>query len=51
MITIELGQTYGMGSIKELMQTIEELKSMGMSDEDIQATLNRSKESEVKPND
>ena len=46
MITIELGQTYGMDSAKELMQTIEELKRMGMSDEDIQAILDRSKKSE-----
>lgn len=46
MITIKLGQTYGMNSAKELMQTIEELKRMGMSDEDIQAILDRSEESE-----
>ena len=44
MINIELGELYGMDSIKELMQTIEELRSMGMSDAEIQAILERSKE-------
>ena len=44
MINLELGELYGMDSIKELMQTIEELRSMGMSDIEIQAILDRSKE-------
>ena len=43
MITLELGQLYGMDSEKELMQTIKELKNTGMSDGDIQAILDRSK--------
>ena len=43
MITLEMGQLYGMSSEKELMQTIKELKSTGMSDDDIQVILNRSK--------
>ena len=49
MITLELGQLYGMDSEKELMQTIKELKNTGMSDGDIQVILDRSKtESEDK---
>lgn len=49
MITLEIGQFYGMSNEKELMQTIKELKNIGMSDDDIQAILNRSKlESEDK---
>ena len=48
MITLELGQLYGMNNEKELMQTIKELKNTGMSDNDIQVILDRSKtESEV----
>ena len=43
MITLEMGQLYGMNSEKELMQTIKELKNMGMSDNDIQIILDRSK--------
>lgn len=44
MITLKMGELYGMESEKELMQTIKELQDMGMSDEDIQALLDRSKE-------
>lgn len=44
MINLELGELYGMDSIKELMQTIKELQDMGMSDAEIQAILERSKE-------
>ena len=44
MITLELGELYGMESEKDLMQTIKELQDMGMSDENIQAVLDRSKE-------
>ena len=48
MITLEMGQLYGMNSEKELMQTIKELKNAGMSEDDIQVILDRSKtESEV----
>ena len=43
MITLEIGQLYGMNNEKELMQTIEELKNIGMSDNDIQVILDRSK--------
>ena len=49
MITLEMSQLYGMDNEKELMQTINELKNMGMSDNDIQDILDRSKaESEDK---
>lgn len=52
MTTLEMGQLYGMNNEKELMQTIKELKDMGMSDNDIQVILDRSKtESEVQDAD
>ena len=44
MINLELGELYGMDNVKELMQTIKELQDMGMSDAEIQAILERSKE-------
>lgn len=44
MITLEMGELYGMESEKDLMQTIKQLQDMGMSDEAIQAILDRSKE-------
>lgn len=44
MITLEMGELYGMESEKDLMQTIKELQDMGMSNENIQAVLDRSKE-------
>ena len=44
MITIELNELYGMENEKELMNTIQELKAIGMTDEEIQECLNRSKE-------
>ena len=43
MITLEIGQLYGMNNEKELMQIIKELKNTGMSDNDIQIILDRSK--------
>lgn len=43
MINLEMGQLYGMNNEKELMQTIKELKDIGMSDNDIQVILDRSK--------
>ena len=49
MITLELGQLYGMANEKELLQTIKELRDIGMPDKDIQDILDRSKaESEDK---
>ena len=44
MITLKMGELYGMESEKDLVQTIKELQDMGMSDDDIQAVLDRSKE-------
>lgn len=48
MINIELseleGNMYGMGSTKEFLQGIEEMKRSGFSDAEIQKILDRSKE-------
>lgn len=44
MLTLELGELYGMSNEKELLDTIEQLRKFGMSDADIQAVLERSKE-------
>jgi hypothetical protein len=43
MISLEMCQLYGMSSEKELMTAIEELRKMGMPDDDIQGILDRSK--------
>ena len=42
MINLELGNNYGCDNQDELLTTIESLKSMGMSDEEINEILNRS---------
>jgi DNA-binding transcriptional MerR regulator len=42
MINFELGNNYGCDNQDELLATIESLKSMGMSDEEINEILNRS---------
>lgn len=42
MINLELGNNYGCDNQDELLATIESLKSMGMSDEEINEILNRS---------
>lgn len=42
-IKLEMGELYGMNSIDEVMQTISDMQMIGMSDEDIQAVLDRSK--------
>ena len=42
MINLELGNDYGCDNQDELLATIESLKSMGMSDEEINEILNRS---------
>ena len=44
MINIKLGELYGMKDVKELMQTIQDLQNMGMSDTEIQEILDKSKE-------
>jgi transcriptional/translational regulatory protein YebC/TACO1 len=43
MISIDLCQFYGTDSEKELMTAIEELRKIGMPDDDIQGILDRSK--------
>ena len=43
MINLELGELYGMDSVKELVHTIKELHDIGMSDSEIQMILERSK--------
>ena len=47
-IIIELGQLYGCNNQKEVLDTIYNLKAIGMSDDDINEILNRSKEGETK---
>lgn len=42
MINLELGNDYGCDNPDELLATIESLKSMGMSDEEINEILIRS---------
>jgi len=42
MIYLELGNNYGCDNQDELLATIESLKSMGMSDDEIDEILNRS---------
>ena len=42
MINLELGNNYGCDNQDELLATIESLKSMGISDEEINEILNRS---------
>ena len=41
MITIELGELYGLADERELINTITELKQIGMADVEIQDLLNR----------
>lgn len=48
MVTLEIGQLYGMNSINEVLNAIKELQDSGMSDADIQAVLDRSKDSTCK---
>lgn len=48
MVTLEIGQLYGMNSINEVLDAIKELQDSGMSDADIQAVLDRSKDSTCK---
>ena len=49
MITLKLGELYGMKNEKELLDNIAWLQSMGMSDEDIQKILDRSLEENCPP--
>jgi len=43
MITLELGESYGMDSYEDLLDTIKVLKEHGWSDSEIQEVLDRSK--------
>ena len=43
MINIDLRETYGMKDIKEVMRTIQDMKSKGFADEEIQMYLNLNK--------
>ena len=47
MINLEIGELYGLESERELMEAIQFCRNMGMSDGDIQAVLDRSKEGET----
>ena len=44
MINLEIGELYGMESERELMEAIQSCRTIGMSDAQIQAILDRSKE-------
>lgn len=43
MIDIELGEMYGMDSYKDLVETINYLKRLGFTDNEIQKILDKSK--------
>lgn len=42
-INLEIGELYGMQSINEVIETISEMKKIGMSDDEINIVLERSK--------
>lgn len=44
MIKIDLGELYGCKSYEELIQTINYMKRMGLSDKQMQELLNKSKD-------
>lgn len=46
MINLELGQLYGCNNQNELLDAIDNLKAIGMSDEEINKILERSKDGE-----
>lgn len=48
MISIELGELYGMDTPEELIKAIDSLKNHGMTDAEIQEVLDRSKEGKDK---
>lgn len=43
MLTLEMGELYGMDSYEDLMDAIKELKEHGWNDSEIQEVLDRSK--------
>jgi len=46
MISLELGELYGCDSQEELLQCIENMRSIGFSDEEINQMLEESKQKE-----
>ena len=44
MLKLVIGELYGMDSIEQLMSTIQDMRNLGMTDEEIQKVLDRSKE-------
>ena len=49
MLKLVIGELYGMDNIEQLMSTIQDMRNIGMSDEEIQAVLDRSKEGKNDP--
>lgn len=43
MLKLVIGELYGMDNIEQLMSTIQDMRNLGMSDEEIQEVLDRSK--------
>lgn len=46
-IKLELGELYGCKDYKELMQSIEDARALGFSDEEIEKILERSKQNDT----
>lgn len=46
MLKLKLGELYGCDSIEELMEAIDALQDMGMSDEELNKMLERSEQGE-----
>lgn len=45
MLKLVIGELYGMDNIEQLMSTIQDMRNIGMSDDEIQEVLDRSKTS------
>lgn len=43
MLKLVIGELYGMDSIEQLMSTIQDMRNLGMNDNEIQEVLDRSK--------
>lgn len=43
MLKLVIGELYGMNSIEQLMSTIQDMRNIGMTDNEIQEVLDRSK--------
>lgn len=44
MLKLVIGELYGMDNIEHLMKTIQDMRDFGMTDDEIQEVLDRSKE-------